>query len=61
MATLRSRISLLILILAGACLPTTSRADDGTSTPPRTLMRLPGWIESMGDEFTKKHKDCKGK
>ena len=50
MATLRSRISLLILILAGACLPTTSRADDGTSTPPRTLMRLPGWIESMGDD-----------
>jgi tetratricopeptide (TPR) repeat protein len=49
-ATLRSRISLLILILAGACLPTTSRADDGTSTPPRTLMRLPGWIESMGDD-----------
>ena len=50
MAMLRSRISLLILFLAGACLPTTSRADDGTSTPPRTLMRLPGWIESMGDD-----------
>jgi len=49
-ATLRSRISLLILILAGACLPTTTRADDGTSAPPRTLMRLPGWIESMGDD-----------
>ena len=50
MATLRSRISLLILVLAGAFLPTTSRADDGTSPPPRTLMRLPGWIESMGDD-----------
>ncbi len=50
MAMLRSRISLLILILAGACLPTTSRADDIASTPPRTLMRLPGWIESMGDD-----------
>jgi len=49
-ATLRSRISLLILVLAGAFLPTTSRADDGTSPPPRTLMRLPGWIESMGDD-----------
>ena len=50
MAMLRSRISLLILFLAGACLPTTSRADDIASTPPRTLMRLPGWIESMGDD-----------
>ena len=50
MATLRSRISLLILILAEACLPTVSRADDGASPPPRTLMRLPGWIESMGDD-----------
>ena len=50
MVTLRSRISLLILILSGACLPTISLADDGVQTPPRTLMRLPGWIESMGDD-----------
>ena len=50
MVTLRSRISLLILILSGAYLPTISLADDGVQTPPRTLMRLPGWIESMGDD-----------
>ena len=50
MATLRSRISLLVLILTGACLPTVGRADDGPSAPPRTLMRLPSWIESMGDD-----------
>ncbi|MBU6309020.1 MAG: tetratricopeptide repeat protein [Planctomycetes bacterium] len=50
MATLRSRISLLVLILTAACLPTVSRADDGPTAPPRTLMRLPSWIESMGDD-----------
>lgn len=50
MATLRSRISLLVLILTGTCLPMVSRGDDGVSAPPRTLMRLPGWIESMGED-----------
>ncbi len=50
MATLRSRISLLVLILvAAAASHAAARAED-TSAPPRTLMRLPGWIESMGDE-----------
>ncbi len=49
MATQRSRISLLVLVLAGACDAAVGRADDGAA-PPRTLMRLPGWIESMGDE-----------
>jgi tetratricopeptide (TPR) repeat protein len=49
-ATLRSRISLLVLVLgATTASATTGRAEE-SSAPPRTLMRLPGWIESMGDE-----------
>ena len=49
MATQRSRISLLVLVLSGAGGAAVGRADDGAA-PPRTLMRLPGWIEAMGDE-----------
>ena len=51
MATLRCSTSHLVLFFAGAaCWPLTVRAADGESSPPRTLMRLPGWIESYGDD-----------
>jgi tetratricopeptide (TPR) repeat protein len=46
-ATLRSRIALLVLALVATVAAV--RAEDSPA-PPRTLMRLPGWIESMGDE-----------
>lgn len=48
MATLRSRITLLLLVSTGIGASHT-RGDD-PAPPPRTLMRLPGWIESMGDD-----------
>ena len=50
MATLRSRTSRLVLFIAGACLASSVGVADGAGSPPRTLMRLPGWIESMGDD-----------
>ncbi|MGI9176466.1 MAG: hypothetical protein ACR2IT_01260, partial [Pirellulales bacterium] len=51
MATLRCSTSHLVLLFAGAaCCPLTARAADNESSPPRTLMRLPGWIESYGDD-----------
>ncbi|MCE9630750.1 MAG: tetratricopeptide repeat protein [Planctomycetia bacterium] len=55
MATLRCSTSRLLLcgtLLTGACgFLRPSRADDD-ATPPRTLMRLPTWIESFGDDAT---------
>lgn len=51
MATLRCSTSHLVLLLAGAaCHPLVAGAAEGESSPPRTLMRLPGWIESYGDD-----------
>ena len=56
MATLRCSNSRLLLcgsLVAGACgFAVGVRAADGESTPPRTLMRLPGWIESFGGTET---------
>ncbi len=53
MATLRSPTSRSILsgsLFAAACgLTLGVRAADADPTPPRTLMRLPGWIESFGE------------
>jgi tetratricopeptide (TPR) repeat protein len=49
-ATLRSLVSHQVLVIAGALLPLVAHADDTATAPPRTLMRLPGWIESMGDD-----------
>jgi len=48
-AMLRSPFSLPVLIAVGALSVTLAHADDAPSAP-RTLMRLPGWIESLGDE-----------
>ena len=54
MAMLRRPTSRLVLcasLVAGACESTRAApGDDRASSPPRTLMRLPGWIESFGDD-----------
>jgi len=50
MAMLRSPISRPILLLVGTLAMTPARAADDAPPAPRTLMRLPGWIESLGNE-----------
>ncbi len=50
MVTLRSSTSHLVLILAATCVHLAARANEEPSAPPRTLMRLPGWIESLGED-----------
>jgi tetratricopeptide (TPR) repeat protein len=51
-ATLRYSSSHFVLVgslAIGACgFPAATRADEGNQAPPRTLMRLPAWIESYG-------------
>ncbi|MFM7207962.1 MAG: tetratricopeptide repeat protein [Planctomycetaceae bacterium] len=46
MVTLCSRTSLLVPFLAGALVSNAGRGDDAAA--PRTLMRMPGWVESIG-------------
>ena len=50
MAMLPRLVSHRMLVIAGLALLPTARAEAAEATPPRTLMRLPGWIESMGDD-----------
>ena len=50
MVTLRSSTSHLVLILAATFVHLAARANEEPSAPPRTLMRLPGWIESLGED-----------
>lgn len=50
MAMLRRLVSHRMLVIAGLAILPTARAEEAATTPPRTLMRLPGWIESMGDD-----------
>ncbi len=50
MVTLRSSTSHLVLILAATCVHLAARANEEPSAPPRTLMRLPDWIESLGED-----------
>ncbi|MFM7244015.1 MAG: tetratricopeptide repeat protein [Planctomycetaceae bacterium] len=47
---LRRLVSHRMLVIAGLAMLPTARAGEPEATPPRTLMRLPGWIESMGDD-----------
>ena len=48
--TLRSSTSHLVLTLAATCVHLAAWANEEPSAPPRTLMRLPGWIESLGED-----------
>ena len=50
MAMLRRLMPHRMLVIAGLAMLPTAHADEAATTPPRTLMRLPGWIESMGDD-----------
>ena len=50
MVTLRSSTSHLVLTLAATCVHLAAWANEEPSAPPRTLMRLPGWIESLGED-----------
>lgn len=50
MAMLRRLVSHRMLVIAGLAILPTAHADEAATAPPRTLMRLPGWIESMGDD-----------
>ncbi len=50
MAMLRRLMSHRMLVIAGLAMLPAARAEESETTPPRTLMRLPGWIESMGED-----------